>query len=118
MRASIFRICMGLSVSFLPVSCLNDKLGDRCEATYYSTVIKPFIITKCANTVDCHLSSGTAADLTKYSEVFKNKDDIIRRISLDPSNNEFMPKGSPAVSPAELQMLKDWISSGAKGCDN
>lgn len=116
--ARIIKVIPISLLAFLPVSCLKEKFGEKCEATYYATSIKPFFIANCANSSNCHASNGAASiDLTKYNVIFKSKDEIIRRLSLDPTDDAFMPKGLAPVSSGELQMLNDWIAKGADGCD-
>lgn len=112
----VIRICTFLLIPVLTGSCLNDKY--KCENTYYSITIKPFLYASCAQQEGCHNSTGTGRDFNKYSEVFRSKEDIIARITLDPNDDKFMPKGSTQVSAADLQMLKDWIAKGAPGCDD
>ncbi len=104
---------------FLNASCLNDKIGDKCESSYYTTTVEPILITDCANSISCHVSEGNAgADFTKYDVVYAEKDEILRRISLDVSNPDFMPKGGLPLTFEEIQILNDWVAYGAKGCDN
>lgn len=100
-------------------SCLNDKLGDKCEASYYTVSIKPLLISNCANTIDCHVSGGNAgADFNRYEEVFRWKDEVIRRISLDANDAAFMPRGGLPLTATDIQLLKEWVAAGALGCDN
>lgn len=118
MIARTIRIFIFILFSLIPFSCLKEKLGEKCETTFYSTTIKPILIAKCANNQDCHVSNGAApVDLTKYNEVFKSKDEILRRISLDINEGDFMPQGADPVSDADFKMLKEWVAKGAEGCD-
>ena len=99
-------------------SCLNDKFAGQCESSYYTITVEPILITNCANNINCHVSGGNADDdFTKYDVVYGEKDEIVRRISLDVSNADFMPKGGLPLSSAEIQILNDWVASGAEGCD-
>ena len=43
------------------------------------------------------------------------KSDLYRRITLPADDEEFMPTdGKPALSPAEIKLIADWITAGAK----
>jgi len=43
------------------------------------------------------------------------KSDLYRRITLPKDDEEFMPTdGKPALSPAEIELIADWITAGAK----
>lgn len=94
-------------------------MDDQCELSYFTITVKPILITNCANDINCHVSEGNAgADFTKYENVYAEKDEIVRRISLDTSDPDFMPKDGLPLTFEEVQIINDWVASGAQGCDN
>ncbi len=93
----------------------------------YESQIAPIFDKHC---VSCHKPAKHKADLRMdtYELVMKGgesgpsvvagsleKSELYRRITLPPDDEEFMPTdGKPALSPAEIKLIADWITAGAK----
>ena len=115
-RIPFFIVILLLIIS--STSCLKDKLDDRCEVSYYSTAIKPLLISSCSNNENCHVSGGApGTNYNNYDEVYADKEEIIRRINLNKFNTQFMPRGASPLSEADIQLLQNWVNAGAKGCN-
>ena len=115
-RIPFFVVILLLIIS--STSCLKDKLDDRCEVSYYSTAIKPLLISSCSNNENCHVSGGApGTNYNNYEEVYAEKEEIIRRINLNKFNTQFMPRGANPLSEADIQLLQNWVNAGAKGCN-
>lgn len=98
-------------------SCVKDQgvvKKTLCDSLItYSTVIKPIIVTNCAQTSNCHDGSGISAplDLNTYADLktfFDNGQLKSRVFTL-----KDMPP-SPAVLPDSLlKKINCWMNSGA-----
>lgn len=117
-----------LSILYLLIqsACVNDKyvpekVNNQCDTTYYSRVIKPIITANCA-TSGCHDGHSTLNNFNNYPEVKEDVKEIedgesefLHRIKLPLGDSEHMPVGSE-LSPGEIQLIENWISSGYEGC--
>ena len=97
-------------------------------ATFYAVRIQPIFTSRC---LSCHnrekrkggLRLDTFSSLMrggKNGPVVKAGDargsDLLRRITLPPSDDDFMPKGKrPPLSSDEIKLVELWIGSGASG---
>jgi uncharacterized membrane protein len=96
-------------------------------ASLFEAQIKPVLDKHC---VACHKPSKHKADLRMdtYDLLLKGgesgppvvagsleKSDLYRRITLPTDDEEFMPTdGKPALNQAEIKLIADWITAGAK----
>ena len=92
----------------------------------YSTQIQPIFDNNC---ISCHIDGGTyfgGLDLSSYSEVMEggssgntivpfdhSSSELFNRITLDESDNEFMPKNGTSLSQSEIDLIAQWIDEGA-----
>jgi uncharacterized membrane protein len=95
--------------------------------TFYGARIQPIFAQRCAK---CHGRSKHKGNLRldsfeaamhggKHGAVIKAGDpktsELFRRITLSPSDSDFMPSQMGSLSPAEVQLIEQWISAGASG---
>jgi len=95
--------------------------------TFYGARIQPIFVKRCGT---CHGRSKHKGNLRldsfeaamhggKHGAVIKAGDpkssDLFRRITLSPSDADFMPSQMRSLSPAEVQLIGQWISAGASG---
>ena len=93
----------------------------------YSANIKPIVATKCALNSACHATGNTApnADYTFYGSAGSHGSGLAAVCSGDTSGSSawqditghsgnIMPQaGSPALTPCEKNMFRNWIHQGA-----
>jgi uncharacterized membrane protein/uncharacterized protein (UPF0335 family) len=114
---------------YINLSLLNqhkrEKPGSVNEVLLYEDVVQPILLRKCAQ---CHrqgkkkgrLSVETIADMKKGGksgagivEGNAAESEIIQRVSLDPSHEDFMPAdGKTPLTKNEIAILKWWIEKG------
>src|SRR5215471_3283891 len=95
--------------------------------TFYGARIQPIFAQRCAK---CHGRSKRKGNLRldsfeaamhggKHGVVIKAGDpkssELFRRITLAPSDSDFMPPQMRPLSPAEVKLIEQWISAGASG---
>lgn len=93
--------------------------------TFYGARVQPIFAAHC---ISCHGSERHKADLRLDSYkglMHGGKDgpviqagtaqasDLIHRISLPASHDDFMPKGKSPLSPDEIKVIEVWIAAGA-----
>ena len=92
----------------------------------YSTQIQPIFDNNCTS---CHIDGGTyfgGLDLSSYPLVMEggssgntivpfdhSSSELFNRITLDESDNEFMPKYGTPLSQSEIDLIAQWINEGA-----
>ena len=92
----------------------------------YSSQIQPIFDNNCTS---CHIDGGTyfgGLDLSSYSEVMEggssgntivpfdhSSSELFNRITLDESDNEFMPQNGTSLSQSEIDLIAQWIDEGA-----
>ena len=92
----------------------------------YSTQIQPIFDNNC---ISCHIDGGTyfgGLDLSSYSLVMEggssgntivpfdhSNSELFNRITLDESDNEFMPQNGTSLSQSEINLIAQWIDEGA-----
>ena len=97
-------------------------------ATFYGARIQPIFA---ANCLTCHSRAKRKSGLRldnysalmrggKHGAVVKAGDlagsELLRRITLSPSDDNFMPKGGkPPLSPDQVKLIELWVSGGASG---
>ncbi len=83
-------------------------------AVDFSTEVYPMLQRAC---FECHGADhdkgGLRLNTAKAIET-ADLQEILRRVSLPRSDKEAMPKRGDALSPAEIQKLRDWITAGAR----
>lgn len=118
------RLLLGLAPA--PAPTAKTAPGAAAPSLYVAQ-IAPIIEKHC---VACHKPSKLKANLRmdSYDLLMAGgdsgppvvagsleKSDLYRRITLPPDDEEFMPTdGKPALSPAEIKLIADWITAGAK----
>src|SRR5262249_34430333 len=115
-------------------SGLRDMLGvqnpDNAAAkadpnTFYGARIQPIFDSRC---VSCHSASKHKGNLRLdgYRSLMRGGKDgaaiqasnaqasnLFRRINLPASDDNFMPKGKPPLSPDQIKLIELWIGAGA-----
>ena len=92
----------------------------------YSTQIQPIFDNNC---ISCHIDGGAyfgGLDLSSYSLVMEggssgntivpfdhSSSELFNRITLDESDNEFMPQNGTSLSQSEIDLIAQWIDEGA-----
>ena len=92
----------------------------------YSTQIQPIFDDNC---ISCHIDGGAyfgGLDLSSYSLVMEggssgntivpfdhSSSELFNRITLDESDNEFMPQNGTSLSQSEIDLIAQWIDEGA-----
>jgi len=92
----------------------------------YSTQIQPIFDNNC---ISCHIDGGTyfgGLDLSSYSEVMEggssgntivpfdhSSSELFNRITLDESDNEFMPQNGSPLPQSDIDLIAQWIDEGA-----
>lgn len=120
-----------LSLSILSESQIkNKKVTNIDEALVFTDLVHPILQRKCGN---CHNPSKKKGKLSmqtyeallkggKNGPVIKpgnvDKSELVKRISLDPRNEEFMPTdGKPPLTEEEATLIKWWIDDAAAPVD-
>jgi hypothetical protein len=81
------------------------------HASVYTGGVETLIIANCS---PCHIPSkgGNKKALDSYDAVKANIDDIIKRISLNPSDRGFMPFRKAKLSDSTINAFKQWKDDG------
>ncbi|HVY65448.1 MAG TPA: c-type cytochrome domain-containing protein [Gammaproteobacteria bacterium] len=103
------------------------KLTSVREADPFADVVGPILKDHCSG---CHNEDKKESSLvlTSYAGVMRGGEsgrvvvagntelsELLRRISLDPSDDEFMPaEGKPPLTARQREIIKWWIGAGAK----
>ena len=95
--------------------------------TFYGARIQPIFTERC---LSCHSAAKRKGGLQltgygalmgggKHGPAVKAGDtsgsELLRRISLAPSDDDFMPKGKPPLSADQINLIEIWINAGASG---
>jgi hypothetical protein len=102
------------------------KVTSVAAADPFADVVGPMLKDHCGG---CHNADKqeNGLDLTSYKAALKGGDsgrvitagkpetsELVRRISLDPADDEFMPaEGKPPLSAAQVEIIRWWVRSGA-----
>jgi hypothetical protein len=91
--------------------------GDRSHgpAPGYAAAISPLLDRSC---VSCHRPDKHKGGLRldAYAQLMAAASEIVRRITLPPDDDDYMPSdGKKPLSAAEIQVIQDWIAGGAAG---
>jgi hypothetical protein len=108
----LFIITLFFSFLILPFCTISKKAASTSTGISYERDIAPIISDRCT---PCHFPDrGKKKFLDTYGAVRNNIDDIIARVQMDPSEEEFMPfksKKEP-LSDSLIQVLVSWKDSG------
>lgn len=90
----------------------SKKAANTAVVTYDASVIS-VITEKCS---PCHIpeKGGRVKPLNTYDAVRADIDDIIRRISLNPGDNGFMPFKHDKLSDSTIAVFKQWKEDGLR----
>jgi len=81
----------------------------------YATTVAPIIRVNCRD--GCHDTTIRLGNVNfdDFNEVqlYALNGSMVRRIELDPSHPEFMPKGRNKLSACDIARIKTWIAAGA-----
>jgi hypothetical protein len=78
--------------------------------TSFGRDILPMMTASCA---PCHFPGGSKKMLDTYAAVNANAGDVLSRVSLDPADVKFMPKGKkPAFTADQISKFKTWMAEG------
>ncbi|MBC7365956.1 MAG: hypothetical protein H7343_03940 [Undibacterium sp.] len=121
------RSLFGIAPAPVPAAKSTAAGGVVAPASMFVTQVAPILDKHC---VACHKPSKHKADLRMdtHELLMKGgesgppvvagsleKSDLYRRITLRSDDEEFMPTdGKPALSPAEVKLVGEWITAGAK----
>jgi uncharacterized membrane protein len=105
----------------------NADAGANDPNTFYSARIQPVFTAQC---LSCHSAAKRKGGLRltsygalmrggKHGAVVKAGDasgsDLLRRIALPASDDDFMPKGKVPLSADQIKLIELWITAGASG---
>jgi hypothetical protein len=77
----------------------------------YQANIAPLLEANCA---PCHFPNkgGNKKALDSYATTVAQYDDLLRRISLNPTDRGFMPNRKPKLSDSTINVIKQWKLDG------
>ena len=87
--------------------CSSSKKAAVVKSNFDDNV-KPLVSTKCA---PCH-TTGSKSHIAIYDTAKLHVDDIIRRISLNPTEKGFMPMKHEKLSDSAINVFVKWKSDG------
>lgn len=79
--------------------------------TTFNTDIQPLIASKCT---PCHVAGGSQQNFTVYNNAKTKITSILDRIQRAQGSAGAMPQGGPALSTAEINLIKKWQTDGLK----
>jgi uncharacterized membrane protein len=109
----------------LRVTLASERIAATPDGTFYGARIQPIFEGHC---ITCHGRDKHKSNLrvdnysflvrgSKHGPVIKAADlhgsELFRRITLSPSDDDFMPKGKRPLSADEVKLIELWIASGA-----
>ena len=101
--------------------------GVNDPSTFYGARLQPIFSAQC---LTCHSAAKRKGGLQltsyaalmrggKHGAVVKAGDasgsELLRRVTLPPSDDSFMPKGKPALPADQAKLIELWIAAGASG---
>ncbi len=107
------------------VNASDPSVND--PSTFYGARIQPIFSAQC---LSCHSAAKRKGGLQltsypalmrggKHGAVVKAGDasgsELLHRVTLPPSDDNFMPKGKPALSADQAKLIELWIAAGASG---
>ncbi|GAA4368497.1 hypothetical protein GCM10023185_41290 [Hymenobacter saemangeumensis] len=105
----------------LASACTYSHGGDAvvpCEANpatiSFAATVAPIIRVNCRD--GCHNATtrggGVNFDDFGDTQFYAGSGSIVRRIELDPSHPDFMPKGRGKLSACDIARIKAWVAAG------
>src|SRR5437762_2377710 len=112
--------------TIMAVTPISVNATPAPSATFFAARVAPIFENKCSNCHNAEKRKGKLR-LDSYENVMRGgKDGIVikagdpkhselfRRVNLSPDEKDFMPTdGKPALTPAEVKVIKLWMASGA-----
>src|SRR5215470_10433966 len=110
---------------FLRVKLASEGMAATSDNTFYGARIQPIFHCHC---ITCHGRDKHKSNLRvdsydslvrggKHGPVIKaanfHGSELFRRITLSPSDDDFMPKGKRPLSAYEVKLIELWIAAGA-----
>ncbi|MFT7436175.1 MAG: putative membrane protein [Psychromonas sp.] len=105
----------------------RTKPATMDEVLIFEDIVEPILEKKC---IQCHRSDKKKGELnmSSYEGIFKGgkggsiidkeHSELIRRVTLDPADEEFMPTdGKTPLTNNEIEILKWWMAEGGIGKD-
>jgi uncharacterized membrane protein len=107
------------------VTLASERISATPDGTFYGTRIQPIFKGHC---ITCHGGNKHKSNLrvdnysslmrgSKHGPVVKaanlHGSELFRRITLSPSDDDFMPKGKRPLSADEVKLIELWIAAGA-----
>ncbi len=91
--------------------CSHSKKAAAVPKLTYATSVQSLVESSCT---PCHFpdKGGNKKPLNNYAAIKDNIDDIIRRVSLNPTERGFMPFRKEKLSDASIAILKQWKADG------
>src|SRR4051812_2434551 len=104
-------VAVTASVFFLSNCHSAKKAVVEVPKASYQTDIQPLVINNCS---PCHIPSkgGRVKPLDTYDALKANIDNVITRISLNPTDKGFMPFKHPKLSDSTIAVFKKWRDDG------
>ncbi|HKK89063.1 MAG TPA: hypothetical protein VJ917_09450 [Saprospiraceae bacterium] len=119
LRPGILQWMVLFSIFFSLTYCSSSKkmageqqLTNTETSVRYTEDIQFVIGKKCT---PCHFPErGRVKFLDTYQAVKNNADEILRRVQLDSTHEEFMPfkNKRPALTQEEIALLENWVQEG------
>lgn len=109
----------------LRVKLASERISAAPDGTFYGDRIRPIFEGHC---ISCHGRDKHKSNLrvdsysslmrgSKHGPIIKPADlhgsELFRRITLSPSDDDFMPKGKRPLSADEVKLIELWIAAGA-----
>ena len=100
-----------IAIAVLFYNCHGSKKASASVPKLtYDTNLKAVIETNCT---PCHIAGkGNKKPYDNYANVKTDIDEMIRRISLNPGEKDFMPFKHPKLPDATIAVFKQWRSDG------
>jgi len=101
-----------MTVLFFSYCNSSKKAAAKVPAkSVYTGQVEMLVMADCA---PCHIPSkgGNKRPLDTYDAVKANIDDIIKRISLNPTDRGFMPSRRAKLSDSTINAFKKWKDDG------
>ncbi len=114
-RLSLILLFLSTGAITLLSNCSPKVVSTKVQelpAVSYSASLHTIIVGKCS---PCHVPETAEQDFQKsYTFSQSHIDEIIRRVSLKPSEDDYMPfEGkNPALSTEEISLFKKWKEEG------
>ncbi|HMR91980.1 MAG TPA: hypothetical protein PKC69_06685 [Chitinophagaceae bacterium] len=111
MRKILFFAAAGAIATLLINCTASRKAGKAKPVITYASQVQPVLQASCA---PCHFpdKGGRKKAYDNIEVVKQDIDEIIRRISLSPSEKGFMPFKNPKLSDSTIAIFRQWKEDG------